>query len=149
MNGFGHPKGASMPTALVSEQCLRSQSGCGEAELPCPTCEIVRPSMTQTPQSRGLVERSMPTNLNSIHFPSSKEWFFRLRSRFPSHVCLARPSAAARYPGRSPSVPEIECSRCVWRVLASVANPGLSCRRTGRLLCCELLLPVEYPCRCP
>ena len=74
MNGFGHPKGASMPIALAPEQCRRSQSGCDEAEFPCPTCEMACPSMTQTPQSRGLVERSMPTNPKSVHFPSSKEW---------------------------------------------------------------------------
>ena len=85
-----------MPTVLASEQCLRSQSGCEEVEFPCPTCEMARPSMTQTPQSRGLVERSMPTNLNSVHFPSSKEWFVRLRSQFVCNIVVrpGEPGAA-------------------------------------------------------
>jgi hypothetical protein len=72
MNGFGHPNGASMPIVLAPEQCCRSQSGCDEAEFPCPTYEMACPSITQTPQSRGLAERPTPTNLNLVHVPSSR-----------------------------------------------------------------------------
>ena len=74
MNGFGHPNGASMPIVLAPEQCRRSQSGCDEAVFPCPTCEMARPSMTQTPHLQGSVERSIPTNPKSVHFLSSDEW---------------------------------------------------------------------------